>query len=342
MHFCRTKKTAVFVFLALYAALTAHGEAGSKTFSFSLEPYAGYTNGTLEEILYYFSPADKKISLLEWERKFFVYGAEVNAGLKNFNLEAKAETALKDTRSGQMRDSDWLNEHDFSMKTTYSVGKNYSADYYSTELKLSYDFAPAHGVKISPVLGAQYDYDSFYRPKGAEGWYSDKSHHWNDPSSEHYPRHDENTGKIYTLAEIDYYRHSFFTWAGLKAGFEPSQKIAFTAQALASPFVYFYSLDTHFAQDKATKEMYGKHSRQRQQSYFAYYRLNLETQIKMTRALKLKLGFETLFNLKTGRGDLANDYYDDTPQGHYIKSDQKTSSTIKNIKLTAGVKIRCW
>ena len=166
------KKTS---FVLLYITFFLTPICAQKKESFiKIEPYAGFTNGTLEEILYYSFPSDKKISLLEWERKLFIYGAELKTAFKNFNLNADFETAPQNAKSGQMRDSDWLNTNDYSMKTTYSQGTNFSKEYYSTEVSFFYDIKAAKDFTVSPVLSAEYSYDSFYRKKG----YSKLSNEW--------------------------------------------------------------------------------------------------------------------------------------------------------------------
>ena len=95
------KKTS---FVLLYITFFLTPICAQKKESFiKIEPYAGFTNGTLEEILYYSFPSDKKISLLEWERKLFIYGAELKTAFKNFNLNADFETAPQNAKSGQIR-----------------------------------------------------------------------------------------------------------------------------------------------------------------------------------------------------------------------------------------------
>jgi len=333
------KKTS-FVLLYIMFFLTPICAQKKESF-IKIEPYAGFTNGTLEEILYYSFPSDKKIILLEWERKLFIYGAELKTAFKNFNLNADFETAPQNAKSGQMRDSDWLNTNDYSMKTTYSQGTNFSKEYYSAEVSFFYDIKAANNFTVSPVLSAEYNYDSFYRKKGAEGWYSEDCRHWwHDSSSKHYPYYNPETGKTLKLAQIDYLRHTFFSWAGIKFRLKPGQKIEFALSLFASPVSYFYSIDTHYAQDKSTKLMYKKHYRQRQISYFNSIKINLDTALSLSKRFDLNLGLETLFNIKNGRGDLYSDYHSDEYQGEYVNSGQKTSSTLKSIKAKIGCTVK--
>lgn len=337
-------KSSVFTFFIFLTCSFVYANpeerAGSQNnFNISIIPQISYTNGTLQEILYHYKPSDKKISVLEWERKLFTFGAQVNSNYKNFHIDFSFDTALKNSLSGQMRDSDFLNEKDYSMKTTYSVGSNYSRDFYNANCSIYYDFNIAGFITLSPVAGIQYDYDSFYRPE-AQGWYSDGSHHWNDPSSTKYPYHNESTGKTYRLAQIDYFRHSLFTWSGLAFSVKAGSRIGFNICALASPFAYFYSIDTHFAQDRATKKLFGKHTKMEQNSVFSFLKMNLEMVVQLTDKIELNLGFETLFNIKTDRGTLYTDYYLDTKQDGYIKLDQKTNSTEQSLTATAALKIK--
>lgn len=337
-------KSSISLFFIFLTSSFVYANPGSKAgtqnnFNLSIIPQISYTTGTLQEILYYYQPSDKKISILEWERRLFTFGAQVNSNYKNLHLDFSFATALKNALCGQMRDSDFLNEKDYSMKTTYSVGDNYSKDFYSADCSIYYDFNIAKFVKFSPVAQIQYNYDSFYRPD-AKGWYSDGSHHWNDPSSTKYPYHNESTGKTYRLAQIDYFRHSFFTWSGLAVSVKISDKINFNICALTSPFAYFYSIDTHFAQDRATKKLFGKHTKMEQNSIFSFLKMNLQMFVQLTDKIELKLGLETLFNIKTDKGTLYTDYYLDTKQDGYIKLDQKTSSTEQSLTATVGVKIK--
>lgn len=336
MNFLRKNLAAVL--FATGFLLTAEKQ---KKLSLSLEPYAGFTSGILEETIYRSLPKEKKISLLEWERKIFVYGASLDFKCSSLNLNLNLETAPQNSKSGQMRDSDWLNPDDYSMKTTYSAGTNYAMDYRSAEVSLFYDFFSGTGFTLSPVVTARYDYDSFYRKKGAEGWYSqDCRHWWHDSSSKHYPWYNPETGKTQMLAEIDYLRHSFYSWAGLKLTFTPSENLEFLFCAMISPVTYLYSVDTHFAQDSSTKLMYKKHYRQRQLSYFSNARLEVEAQLRLCKSFFLTAGFETAFNFKTDRGDLYSDYFQDVYQGEYIDCGQDSSSSLKNIKAKIGLKIR--
>ena len=330
------KKTS---FVLLYITFFLTPICAQKKESFiKIEPYAGFTNGTLEEILYYSFPSDKKISLLEWERKLFIYGAELKTAFKNFNLNADFETAPQNAKSGQMRDSDWLNTNDYSMKTTYSQGTNFSKEYYSAEVSFFYDIKAAKNFTVSPVLSAEYSYDSFYRKKGAEGWYSEDCRHWwHDSSSKHYPYYNPETGKTLKLAQIDYLRHTFFSWTGIKFRLKPGQKIEFALSLFTSPVSYFYSIDTHYAQDKSTKLMYKKHYRQRQLSYFSNARLEVEAQLRLCKSFFLTAGFETAFNFKTDRGDLYSDYFQDAYQGEYIDCGQDSSSSLKNIEFQKNI-----
>ncbi len=347
--FCKkikaTVKSSIPLFFIFLCSAISYAESNRQdnftlwnNFNISIIPQISYTNGTLQEILYYYKPSDKKISLLEWERKFFTFGAQINSSYKKLHLDFSFNTALKNSLSGQMRDSDFLNEKDYSMKTTYSVGNNYSKDFYNTDCSIYYDFNIAKAIKVSPVVQVQYNYDSFKRPT-AQGWYSDGAHHWNDPSSTKYPYHNETTGKTYSLAEIDFYRHTFFTWSGFSFFIKPKDKISFNIAGLASPFAYFYSIDTHFAQDRATKKLYEKHSKMEQNSIFSYLKIELEMFIQLTKQVELKFGFDSLFNIKTDKGSLYTDHYLDTKQDGYIKLDQKTTSAEKNITATVGLKI---
>lgn len=301
----------------------------------NIEPIFGYANGTLGETIYRSYPKSKKISFLEWDKKFFLYGGKINFEIKNFYLQADFFTSIPED-SGKMQDSDWLNASDYSMKTTYSVGTNYAQNNYDFSVLLKYNFKPFSSFSISPVLKAQYLYDSFAR-ENSEGWYSDGKHYWYDESSIHYPYYDSETGKTKKLAEIDYERQTFFSWLGIATAFDFSEKFSAGFSVLMSPFAYFYSVDTHFAQN-SDKSFYKIYFRQRQKSYFNYLKVNIESSLYLTKFLDLSLGFSTLFYFRTEKGDLYSKTSDEDEV--YEDLGQKSSSDIKGVNFLLGVKIK--
>lgn len=300
-------------------------------FHLSLEPTFAYSSGVLTESLYHSTDTNKKISLLEWERKVWLYGLKIGGNFKKFHFNAGVESSIP-TKSGKMRDSDWLNTADYAMKTTYSVGTNYADENFDSAISFSYRFEPCDGFFVSPMAQAQYSFDSFYRKKGANGWYGQsewssdgKKHWWYEDEAQEFPSLNPETGKTRKLAGIDYYRHSFFAWAGLSLGFQIRRFYAdFTF--LASPFTYLSAEDRHHTagEDNVFHEI--------QQDFFASYKFNLSLAYEISRYFDVTLDGTFLFS-----ADIVGDLY----LGWSKNVDQPSSAgtQIGSIRLGFTVKI---
>ena len=278
----------------------------SESFHLSIEPTFSYSSGVLNESLYHSQETSKKISLLEWERKVWMYGFRLDASFRKFHLKGGFESAIPSS-SGEMRDSDWLNYSDYSMKTTYSVGTNYSDRNFDSFLSLSYDFEPAAGLSLSPEAQIQYSFDSFHREKGAEGWYghsdysSDgKNHWWYEDEASHFPSTywSDEKGRYVTrkLAGIDYYRHSLYFWTGLSLAFRFHRFYA-EFSFLLSPFTYLSAEDRHHTagDDKVFHEI--------QEDYFTSYKLDLNLSYTLSEYFDLTLSGSLLI-VSDIRGEL--------------------------------------
>ncbi len=215
------------------------------------------------------------------------------------------------TSSGEMRDSDWLNYSDYSMKTTYSVGTNYADRNFDSFLAVSYDFEPADGFFLSPEVQLQYSFDSFHREKGAEGWYghsdysSDKKDHWwYEKEATHFPSTywSEEKGRYVTrkLAGIDYYRHSLYLWSGMTVSFRLGRFYA-GLSFLLSPFTYLSAEDRHHTagEDKVLHEI--------QEDYFTSYKLGLNLSYELSKYFDLTLSGQLLF-VDDIKGQLYEDW----------------------------------
>lgn len=336
-----TKKTAALILIFLLSLpLSAQIFTNQNDFHLEVEPAFSYTNGFLGEYFYYHYLVDdsKKMSYLEWDKKIFMYGAEISSSFKRFHLDSRFMIAASDSKSGEMTDSDWQNESDFSMKTTYSVGGNNAAKNYSAEASVYFDFFPAEKIALSPMVQVQYDFDSFECEK-MEGWKSNGKHWWFDESSTHYPYVDSD-GKTYKLGEIDYYRHSFYTWAGFKICLKPAKRFDFDFSALVSPYAYFYSLDTHWAQEKSTKEMFEKHRKQYQAAFFPAFKLEAKASFSITKIFDLTFAASGLFSVKINRGKWEQDFYDDFLQDDYYDTYQDSGADMQYICARIGCKVR--
>ncbi len=304
-------------------------------FSLSLTPFVAHSEGGLNEILYHSRDNSKKISLLEWDRNVWLYGAAAECSLSRFHAEFQADSAVQ-INCGEMKDSDWLNTLDYSMKTTYSVGDIDSTGNYDLSLSLSFDALKTEGFFIAPVFSAQYSYDSFSRGRDARGWYghseysSDgKNHNWYDEEaaqfpSEYYWSEEKQKYVRKRLGGIDYYRHSFFSWAGIKVGFS-AYRFSFVFDALVSPFVYFSSEDVHHG--SSSDSIY--HAIQT--GNFAYSKISSKIAFSINKRFDIVSKISFLFG-KTLVGDLYSDWY--------LITDQPSGADIFESTLYLGCRIK--
>ena len=320
----------------------------NKSVHFAIEPFVSYTNGHLGEFLFHSSSNDerKKVSYLEWDKNLFLFGASFYINYKNFYVETKFSSSIFDQNSGKMQDSDWKNTSDSTMKTTYSVGDNKSIENYSARLSISYDFSAVPWLSFSPVAEFQYDFDSFER-SDAEGWYSsDNRHWWYDETSTHYPKTywNDEKGRYVTLklAGIDFYRHFFSASLGIGTKIKPISRLSIDFRILVSPFSYFYSVDSHHAQDKTTKAMYKKHYREIQFSYFNIFSLSAGANFKINKLSELTFHGSYTFNFEIARGTTFADYFQDTKQDDYVNLGQDSGASIENLTLSFGLKTKIW
>lgn len=336
------KKFALILFIFfLFSFLNAQIFTGNRAFNLSIEPAAAYTNGFLGEYFFrhYLEDKSKKESYLEWDKKLILYGAQFSLNYKRIHIDALFLNSVQNRKSGKMSDSDWKNDSDYSMKTTYSTGDNEACRNFTMEASLYFDFYPSERLCISPLVQVQYDYDSF-ACKESEGWKSDGKHWWYDENSTYYPRYNPQTGKREKLGEIDYNRKSLYTWTGFKVKTKLTERLSFDFSALASPYAYFYSLDTHWSQDKSTKEKFKKHRRQIQTAYFPAIKLQAKADFAINRIFDLTFSASGLFSLKITRGKWENDFYGESLQDGYYDTCQNSGSDMQYLSARIGLKIK--
>ena len=323
-----TKKK-IFVAIAFFFVSTI---AVSENFSFSITPIFGKTSGVLEEKIYNSSKNHEIISLLEWERDIFFAGAGANLSKKNgFRADALFLFGVGEN-FGEMRDSDWLNTSDRTMKTHFSVGENNSIVNFYTTLDAGWNFD--FGVfSFSPLAQAQFNYDSFER-KNAEGWYSQNdSTWWFDESSTHYPHTEwsDEKGRFvkYKLAGVSYERLSLYAWIGAEFKANLSKRLSFFAGAFFSPFAYTYATDTHHGS--------GNQYRQIQTGYFSKIKFSFGGEFLISKRFSILICGEQFLGW-TDRGELFVKDGDSTK--FYLNPNQPTGSTAQSFSVQIGLKIK--
>lgn len=334
-----------FLFIFFLSIFSSYSQFfKSRDLHFNLEPVISYSHGKLGEVFYYPSSADssKKISFLEWDRQLFLFGTNINLTYKKLHLDFGFLSSFFDQKSGEMRDSDYLNQNDYSMKTCYSFGENRGVKNYEFHISSSYDFNAGSCFIFSPTISFQYMYDSFERESG-EGWYSsDNEHSWDDESSIHYPRTYWNGQRYVTqrLAEIDIYRHSFFTWLGFNTKIKVHRRLNFDVKFLLSPFTYFYAVDSHYAQDKNTKEIYQRHYRMIQESLFNLLKLSAGINFILNDNFEICLVNSYFFTFEMLRGTLYSDFIGGDRQDSYYNTGQDSGANVENYTLSLSCKIK--
>ncbi|MCR4822972.1 MAG: omptin family outer membrane protease [Treponema sp.] len=302
----------------------------SKDFHLSLEPSISYSKGVLNESIYHSTDTSKKISLLEWEKELFFYGLKIDGSFKNLHLKAGFESSIP-TASGEMRDSDWISTVNYDMKTTYSVGTNYADQNFNSSLALSYDFEVGQGFFISPEIQANYLFDSFYREKGAKGWYghsdysSDgKNHWWYEEEAQEFPYVNTTTGKTRKLAGIDYFRHTFYLWTGLTLAFR-YRRLYSALSFLVSPYTYFSAEDRHHSsgEDKVYHSI--------QEDCFTSYKAGLKIVYGLSRYFDLTLNASILF-----AREITGDLYYEWSKYKF----QPSGSSTKETCLSLGCRVK--
>ncbi|MBQ0052178.1 MAG: omptin family outer membrane protease [Treponema sp.] len=320
----------IFIFSGFCSAQIFDGDGD---FHLAVEPIFGWTSGQLNEEIYHSTNKNKKISLLEWERNLWLYGVKVETQYKNFHLDLGFDTSIR-KKCGEMRDSDWLNTANYDMKTTYSVGDVEAVENYDCKASFSFDAVKTKDFYISPEVSVQYQYDSFSRGRDAEGWYgqsdtsSDKKDHWwYEEEAKHYPSayywSEEKQKYVHqVLGGVDYFRHSVFTWAGLKAGFF-IEKLQIDLEMMVSPFCYLSSKDTHEQ---------GNIFRFIQQDYFSAGKLALGLSYPLNKFLELNLNSEAL-----ATKNLKSNLYD---EGWHLNKTQPGGSTTFAITTRLGCRVK--
>lgn len=242
-------------FLTLFTLFSSPAFSDDTGFKFSLEPLAGIRNGTLSEYVYANSTANGKeyhLSQLDWDIKSAPYiGLGADVQIKRFHVTASARGFFKND-SGQMQDSDWLQDKYYgtgktNIKTNFSVHDNNINFGNVFDIELKFDFKPAEKIILSPFIGFSYEHFSL-TASGGKAWYGNST----DGNSSHsfYAYDDPDPTHVsvgsFSSKVIELERKDYYTWLGLECSLLSSDDRWVVSFAIAgSPFTYFDSLDSH-------------------------------------------------------------------------------------------------
>lgn len=324
----------IFFFLLLFLSFNIYSQVFEiNNFHLSITPTFGYTTGEILENLYQNkneSNPDSLRSLLEWDKKHLSYGFDIESQYKKLHLDFSFRTSIP-SNYGEMKDSDWMNISNLDMKTNYSVGTNKIKENYDFVLSTKYDFFTTNNFSISPVIQAQYRFDSFSREKNAKGWYGDSNwttdgnyHWWYDKESMIFPSINPKTGKTRKILGIDYTQQSIFIWSGLNLNFV-IKRLSFGFDFMLSPFTYFYAKDTH--KGASTDSIYKEYAK----NYFSSYKFALHFNYALSKMLDLTLNASHLLT-----ATIKGEYYDDGVLNEF----QKIGLSVQESSITLGCKIK--
>lgn len=305
----------IFIYISLFSA---HAEGEKQLLSFSLMPQAAFSYGFLEETLY--TDELGKVSELKWDKNLFMYGGCAQFSYSCFSGDFSFFSSVP-CHFGKMTDSDWLNEKDRNMKTTYSVGDNHAERNFDISAAFSFDFRakqkPEQPVFVfSPSIEIQYSYDFFKRPS-ATGWYghseysSDKEHHWwyeEEAKKFPYTYWNEEQGRYVTqkLAGVSYKRHSFNSWIGIKASVIEMKRMGLQFSFFISPVVYINSIDIHHGSETEYKQI--------QYGFFSRYKSSFSISYKISNTFSILSEFSVMSSRLLKGSYYKNDIFDSNYQ----------------------------
>lgn len=294
----------VLFFLFLMCAFTGKISAFD-LFQFSVAPKYALHNGQLNEYVLYKN--GNNLSELNWEIK--------NISLLGFNATMSWEMILLEAEcmwgfpkaSGNMLDSDWLNESNYGMKTNYSVSEN-SVEYLGNlEVRLGVNVKIFDFWYLIPYVNISYSKINF-NAENAYGWYgndrysTDRAfHYWSDPEASYM--------KTGSLCPIEYERETFNYGMGTKFRFSFFKRFTFSLDLGLAIFTQINSIDKHYI--TMNKSSYNSYL-DKMQGFFKSFNIGTELELKIWKGLSAGAGFKFLYISKT----IGNDY-------------QKTSSETK-------------
>lgn len=225
------------------------GASTKKTLSFVISPCVTILNGTLDEFVFsdYADCGMRKLSELNWylENVFYI-GADLSLALRvsdalTFLWGVGGQGAIpRETQA--MKDSDWFNPSDESMKVCYSESDCDLTASCIVRTSFSSQFRIKEWFTISPLATVEYRYYTFSTSDTAELWYGNVGgsyYPYNDSHACHYKKGDK------TGIKIDLARHEFYTFLGADFAFHPVRGLTLSHSLALSPFFFTISFDHH-------------------------------------------------------------------------------------------------
>lgn len=304
-------------------------------FALSAEPYISYSKGSIDECLYDNSSTGRMLSALEWDKNIVFFGIKPAFSLESFHFNSDFALALPGN-CGQMQDSDWMNDSQPQMKTTYSVGDNKVLVSFKADLDFSFDVISIKvaGKKVftlSPMVSFYYAYDSFKR-ESAEGWYGQAlrssdggDHWWYEKEAAHFPNTYWNPekGRYVTqkLAGISYSQYFYSFYLGPSLFVRVSERFSLCMAFLLSPYSYSDVLDIHHGSENKYHQV--------GQSYWNYKKMKISGEFKISRLISSVVFMDATFSNFT-KGSLS-------VNGVSVNS-YKTASRQVSFLIGAGIK----
>lgn len=235
-----------FLSFTLFTILTFSAQCifAQQDFHISIEPAFGIRNGQINEFVYRNTPTNyAKLSELNWDiTNIFYLGGKTELEYKNFSFAFSAAGAIP-KRSGNMQDSDWMDDSKTNIKTTYSISENSLDNSYYINLGFNYKIPLADFFSLKTSLNYNFENFSFIAKNGY-GWYGNKKDpmvSWNNPNAIKYSK-----GEI---GSINYERKSNDISFGLTPIFNIKDLFEIELFGAISIFSYLESLDYHFYPD---------------------------------------------------------------------------------------------
>lgn len=248
------------VLIFIFFSLTLSAQTQEKNYILEVELLSGVRNGVLSEYVYANSSVNGKqyyLSLLDWDIKNTFYtGLGVKWQYKNFSISGQYKGFFKNSNSGILEDSDWLQDKYYGTGNT-GVKTNFSFHDCTVNtgsifnLETKYEFKIQPFFSILPIIGFSYENfslsasngkiyygnDKYNTPSGAAGFLGNY-HAYNDTG--------HNTVASLSGKMIDLKRKDYYTWLGVQFKFNTlDERWIFSLSVYGSPFTYLDSIDDH-------------------------------------------------------------------------------------------------